>query len=288
MHTSTSAPATFYTPCPARRAVLAETGCLFTLLLHGICTDVPERCFQRIGLRVPSRPASAVFGGGFPAVNQASAWPGAFRRRCPSGRTKGSFTWHRHPSGTGQVVDIAFIQFDPCTAFQAAGKHDSAITNADQPTHGMTHCLKHAAHLTVTPFRNGDPVPAIGTVAAAIFNGSKLGHPVGQMNPDVSFASLRCSKRPAPARRTLSKPKRGCISLLANSPELVNSNKPSVFNPTAPPTAICLGTNEASGGTPWAGFADRHGSPPRQQVCDKPARVAAAPSVECEWVCHSP
>lgn len=44
----------------------------------------------------------------------------------------------------------------------------------------MTHGFEHAAHLAIAPFGNGDPVPAIGTFASTVFNGTKRRHAIVQ------------------------------------------------------------------------------------------------------------
>ena len=44
----------------------------------------------------------------------------------------------------------------------------------------MTNRFKHAAHLAVAPFRNRDPIPAVGTLAATGLNRAKTSHAIVQ------------------------------------------------------------------------------------------------------------
>src|SRR5690606_1814277 len=77
-----------------------------------------------------------------------------------------------------QCADIGLVQFQPRAALQAARQHHRAIPDADQPAYRMTHRLEHAADLTVAPFGDRDPVPAVRTFTAPVFNGAEGSHAV--------------------------------------------------------------------------------------------------------------
>jgi hypothetical protein len=46
----------------------------------------------------------------------------------------------------------------------------------------MTHGLKHAPNLAVSPLGDGYPIPAIGAFAATLFNRAKLGNTIAKLN----------------------------------------------------------------------------------------------------------
>jgi hypothetical protein len=73
-----------------------------------------------------------------------------------------------------QRVDVRVIKLHAGAAFEATRQDHRAITNSNQTTDSMTHSLKHASHLTVTPFRDSDTVPTIGTFTTALLDRTEL------------------------------------------------------------------------------------------------------------------
>jgi hypothetical protein len=81
-----------------------------------------------------------------------------------------------------QGFNIPFFKLHPRPTLETAWEHHGAVTNSDQTANRMTNCLKHAADLTVSTFRNGDAVPAIGAFAPAGFNRTKVGHAIVKLD----------------------------------------------------------------------------------------------------------
>jgi hypothetical protein len=81
-----------------------------------------------------------------------------------------------------QSSDIPFFKLHPRATLETAWEHHGAITNSDQTANRMTNCLKHAADLTISTFRNGDAVPAIGTFAPSGFNRTKVRHAIVKLD----------------------------------------------------------------------------------------------------------
>ena len=83
-----------------------------------------------------------------------------------------------HAYQVHQVADVAFVQLCPLPTAQAAWQVHDAVAHANQAAHSTAYGLEHAAHFAVTPFGDGDAVPAVGAFAAAFFNAVELRHTV--------------------------------------------------------------------------------------------------------------
>ena len=80
--------------------------------------------------------------------------------------------------GIGKRPDIPFIKFDKRTSLQPARQQHGTVSDANQPTHSVTNRFKHATYFAITPFRNGDPIPAVGTFAAAGLDRAERSHAI--------------------------------------------------------------------------------------------------------------
>jgi hypothetical protein len=81
-----------------------------------------------------------------------------------------------------EQTNVIGVKFHPGTTLQAARQHHGSIANSNQTTHRMTNRLKHAPHLAISPFRNRDAVPAIGTFAAAFIDCTEMGRAIANID----------------------------------------------------------------------------------------------------------
>jgi len=77
-----------------------------------------------------------------------------------------------------EQTDVAFVQFQPGTAFEPSRQNHCPVSDADQAAYGVADRLDHPANFTIPPFRNGDPIPAIRPFTAALFDRTKTGNAV--------------------------------------------------------------------------------------------------------------
>lgn len=54
----------------------------------------------------------------------------------------------------------------------------------------MPHAFKQAAHLAIAAFADSDAYPAVGAIAAAIFNAQKLRHAVFKLHAIEQFLAI--------------------------------------------------------------------------------------------------
>lgn len=72
------------------------------------------------------------------------------------------------------------IKFDKRTPLKATRQQHGTVPDTNQPADGVANRFKHASHFAVTPFRNRDPIPAVGTLAATGLNRAKRSHAIVQ------------------------------------------------------------------------------------------------------------
>ena len=100
-------------------------------------------------------------------------------------------------SGTGQQTDVGSIQLPPrhLVSDRAAAACGS-VADTDQTADGVADGFKHAAHFTVATFCNGDLVPAIGSIAATVFDGLNwAGHLPASHRPTIwLFPLAQCTQ----------------------------------------------------------------------------------------------
>ena len=163
-----------------------------------------------------------------------------------------------HASSHGQAFDVAVVELGPDAAAQAAWQHDGAVADADQAADRVADRLEHARTSRFAALGDRDAVPAVGAVAAHRPRCSgtapcrRRAHAVEQL---LLFLVAR-----APSTRTAysrCRPNLGCISLLASSPESVNSSRPSVLRSRRPTDCHLPLYRRGRGGTQSGGSADR-------------------------------
>jgi hypothetical protein len=86
------------------------------------------------------------------------------------------------PGCPREQTNVTGVKFHPGATLQAARQHHGSIANSNQTTHRMTNRLKHTPHLPVSPFRNGDAVPAIGAFAAAFIDRTEMGRAIADVD----------------------------------------------------------------------------------------------------------
>ena len=118
--------------------------------------------------------------------------------------------------GAGQSRDIAFIELDKRPPLEAARQKHGAIPDADQTADGMADRFEHAPHFPIAPFGNRNPVPAVGPLPAAGFNGAKRSHAIVERHTLKQPLFLLVAKRAQYTNRILPlQPKSGVHELVS-------------------------------------------------------------------------
>ena len=145
--------------------------------------------------------------------------------------------------------------------FRPRGSTTAAVADADQPADRQADRVEELAHLAVAAFGDHHAVPVVGAFAATVLDaleGRRLA-----VDLDAAQQLVALPRRSSvPSTRTAysrSTPKRGCISWLASSPEVVKSSRPSVLMSRRPTDCHLPCCSRGSGGTRSGAAPDRHG-----------------------------
>lgn len=122
-----------------------------------------------------------------------------------------------------------------CPRLRRGGSDRDAKTHANEPADRQAEMLKHPANFAIAAFANNHAIPVVCAFATLIFQHLEARHTIIQFNTRKLTRSCSTVKPPriltAYSRSTS---KRGCISRLASSPLVVNTNKPLVLQSRRP------------------------------------------------------
>ena len=148
------------------------------LELIGILLDISLRqCSGLPGIRHLSSSAPALVSARATTASGliAAVIPGRGQGSGRSTRISARFG-ARHRAG--QRPNILLVEFYEGAPLQSTWQHHGAVADSDETANRMPDRFEHATDLAVTPLGNGDPVPAIGALSPAGFDGAELSHTI--------------------------------------------------------------------------------------------------------------